>query len=112
MNNLIALVDSDPALHYRGSEAEYLPVTDGSPAAVILNRCGDSRSLTIVNVSERSVSFNLNAAAAGFGGSLELIDNFTGRAVQLKSGMLDITLGPFGRITSYNVCYTKLLRVY
>lgn len=86
LNNLIAVVDSDPALHYRGNEAEVLqPAGSGSravgpagsvelqegaegaavPAALVHNRYGSNHSLAVVNLAPRRIDVAVPLRKAG-----------------------------------------------
>ena len=98
LNNLIAVVDSDPALHYRGNEAEVLqPAGSGSravgaagsvelpegaegaaavPAALVHNRCGSNHSLAVVNLTPRRIEV---AVPLGQTGIEEPYDNISKR---------------------------------
>ncbi len=97
INNLIALVDSDPALNYRGNEAELIKLsgtTDdvGDPPVVLIkNHCGEAQSLTAVNLSEDNVSVSFNCEGMTF-------DNFSGKNVPEEDGTVKIVLEPFGRL--------------
>ena len=117
MNNLIALVDSDPAMHYRGGEAKVVrPVRESSPesVAVISCACGEDHSLIVVNVSDRIQSIVLDAAAlkppalkpavsepasAAPAAPAMLYDNLNGREIVLnQEATLDLALEPFARM--------------
>jgi len=103
MNDLIALVDSDPALHFRGSEAEVLrPRSESTPEAVAVVHCScaDDHTLVVVNVSGEGQSVVIDAGAAGLssgsppGGSL--YDNIAGSEVACgEDGSVALTLEPF-----------------
>ncbi len=111
INNLIALVDADRALHYRGDEARVLetvsPAAESGaepPAAAVYNGWKDHHTLTVVNVSANPVKARIplegtpleGAASAG---RAELFDNFSGKSVAVDAGGgLDLALGPFGRL--------------
>jgi hypothetical protein len=106
MNDLIALVDSDPALHFRGREAEVLaPLSASSPETVALVHCScaDDHTLIVVNVSDKEQAAVIDPEAAGLaadrprGGSL--YDNVAGREVaRAGDGSLALTLQPFQRL--------------
>ena len=98
INNLIALVDSDPALHFRGNEAELLDTPDGFPAAVILNSCGDSRSIAVVNLDDGETALSLSAEDAGFRGADRLYDNISGEWINTEGGKPELRLPAFGRL--------------
>ena len=108
INNLIALVDADRALHYRGAEARVLEpaaeATDEPPAAAVYNGWKEHHTLTVVNISANPVKARIplegtpleGAASAG---KAELFDNFSGNTVAVGAGgVLDLALGPFGRL--------------
>jgi hypothetical protein len=102
MNDLIALVDSDPALHFRGAEAEVLePHSAGTPEAVALVHCscaGD-HTLIVVNVTEEPQSLTLQPATAGFAPGTSLYDNINnGRFALRGDGMISLALEPFQRL--------------
>jgi len=106
MNDLIALVDSDPALHFRGGEAEVLaPLSESTPEAVAVVHCScaDDHTLVVVNVSAEEQLLVIDPGAAGLaagwppGGSL--YDNIAGGEVTRgEDGNLSLTLEPFQRM--------------
>jgi hypothetical protein len=106
INDLIALVDSDPALHFRGSEAEVLaPLEQSAPEAVALVHCScaDDHTLVLVNVRGERQSVVVDAGAAGrAAGSLTgsmLYDNIAHREVaRAEDGTLSLNLDPFQRM--------------
>lgn len=112
INNLIALVDADKALHYRGGEALVMntvridgPESEaGPPVAAVYNGWGDHHSLTVVNVSANPVTVKIPLEPPPFeGGALaarkELYDNFSGKTVTVGAGgVLELELEPFGRL--------------
>ncbi len=91
INNLIALVDSDPALNYRGREARVISVS--AAAAAVLNRCGDASTLTVVNLSPDRLDCDVTVGPAVGKG---LIDNFSKkRAGVTPDGKVTVSLEPF-----------------
>jgi hypothetical protein len=102
MNDLIALVDSDPALHFRGGEAAILAPLEQSAAeavALVHCSCADDHTLVVVNVSGQRQSVVVDATAAGFAPGGSLFDNLEGReAIRAKDGALALTLEPFQRM--------------
>jgi hypothetical protein len=102
MNDLIALVDSDPALHFRGREAEVLLLlsgTDPQTVAAVHCTCDHDHTLVVVNVSAAEQSVVIDAAAAGFADGVSLYDNFGGgEGRRIESGALPLTLEPFQRM--------------
>ena len=101
MNDLVALVDSDPALNFRGSEAEvHTPLRESATEAVALVHCSCAadHTLVAVNVSAERQSVVVDAAAAGFGPGGSLYDNVAGCDVaRAEDGTLALTLEPFQR---------------
>jgi hypothetical protein len=99
MNDLIALVDSDPALHFRSREAEMLePLEQSTPEAVAVVHCSsaDDHTLVVVNVraEKQSLVIDPEAAAAG-----SLYDNIGGGPVRgAADGTIALTLEPFQRM--------------
>ncbi len=102
INNLIALVDSDPALNFRGSEADAsLSLGDAPPlsVAVVHNSYENHHTLIIVNVGQNSEQIRLYPESFGFSRSPDLFDNIKGRAIPLDpEGNLSITVQPFQRM--------------
>jgi len=106
MNDLIALVDSDPALHFRGSEAEVLePLEQSTEESVALVHCScaAAHSLIAVNVTGQRQSVAVDAGAAGLASGPapgnRLYDNIEGREVaRSEDGTLRLTLDPFQRL--------------
>jgi hypothetical protein len=102
MNDLIALVDSDPALHFRGREAQVLsPLSESTHGAVALVHCSsaDDHTLVVVNVSDKGQSIEVDPGAAGFATGSALYDNIAGREIARgESGNLAVTLEPFQRL--------------
>jgi hypothetical protein len=106
MNDLIALVDSDPALHFRGREAEVLaPLSVSTPESVALVHCcsPEEHTLVVVNVSDKGQSVVIDAGRAGLSaGSATagaLFDNIAGSAITRdRDGNLAFTLEPFQRM--------------
>ncbi|MBI9109164.1 MAG: hypothetical protein JEZ04_20635 [Spirochaetales bacterium] len=98
INNLIALVDSDPALHFRGNEAALVETARGVPVAVIKNSCGESRSITVVNLSDEKAVVSISLSEAGFTGGARLYDNISGNRIDAGGMELEVRLAPFGRM--------------
>ena len=106
MNDLIALVDSDPALHFRGREARILqPLAQSTPeaAALVHCACADDHTLVVVNVTAEKQSLVIDPQTAGLavgsppGGSL--YDNIAGSEISRRGdGHLDLNLEPFQRM--------------
>lgn len=102
INDLIALVDSDPALHFRGNEAEVLtPIEESTPGAVAVVHCSCAKDHTVVviNVSKEQQSVRIGPAAAGLDRGKTLYDNIAGREVpRRENGAVALTLDPFQRM--------------
>jgi hypothetical protein len=106
MNDLIALVDRDPALHFRGREAEILePLEQSTSEAVALVHCSCAadHSLIVVNVTGQGQSVAVDAEAAGLASGPvpgnRLYDNIEGREAELaEDGSVYLTLEPFQRM--------------
>lgn len=99
MNNLIALVDSDPSFHPRGNEAR--PMIDAKMPAVafVHNFYEDHHTLIIVNTSEKTAKVQIHLPDYGLGQSEILMDNITAAPVPGNSANKEITLEiePFDR---------------
>lgn len=91
INNLIALVDTDPALHFRGNEAELLALPSNLPVAVIKNSCGGSSSLAVVNLSDKALILSLELEGT-------IYDNISRKIIQAEPGLAKLMLEPFGRM--------------
>jgi hypothetical protein len=108
MNNLIALVDSDPSFHPRGNEAR--PTIDAKMPAVafVHNFYEDHHTLIIVNTSEKTAKVQIHLPDCGLGQSEHLVDNITGMPVPRPSGSEKITLDikPFDRYWIKNIAVT------
>ncbi|MBI9101433.1 MAG: hypothetical protein JEY99_03380 [Spirochaetales bacterium] len=94
INTLIGLVDSDPALHFRGEEASVVDLPSGAPVAAILNSCGEDSTITIVNLSEDTLTVSVPLTTD----SVLMIDHFTGDEIPVTDGRVSLKLGPFGRM--------------
>jgi len=106
INNLLALVDADKALHYRGDEARVLEtaspaVESGAepPVAAVYNGWDKHHTLTMVNVSPNPVKARIPLEGTPLADKTELYDNFSGDTVPVGAGgVLDLDLEPFGRL--------------
>ncbi len=102
INDLIALVDTDPALHFRGQEAELLlPPSQGvkQPVAAVHCRAQTDHTLVVVNLSKENQRLGLDAGGAGFEPQEALFDNVGKASVPLHGGKaLRLTLEPFRRL--------------
>ncbi len=102
LNNLIALVDSDPALNFRGNEAEAtLSSDDDFPlsVAVIHNSYKDHQTMIVVNVGQNPEQITIDPESFGFSDRPDLFDNINGQSLQLgMDGKISTTIQPFQRI--------------
>jgi len=102
INDLIVLVDSDPALHFRGHEAEVLtPIEESTPGAVAVVHCSCAKDHTVVviNVSKERQSVRIDPGGAGLDRGETLYDNIAGREVSRgENGEFALTLDPFQRM--------------
>jgi hypothetical protein len=102
MNNLIALVDCDPALHFRGNEAEFIHQPDSTQpesVAVIHNTCGSHHTMVIVNVADEIKHLAINVRRYGPNPSRSLFENISGKSTPLDSdGNLRLTVQPYQRL--------------
>ncbi len=101
INDIIALVDSDPALHFRGNEAEAsLSSDDDAPksVAVIHNSCGDHYSIAVVNTGQSQEKATIDLQRFGLLGLPILFDNIARETISLdEKGELVLNLQPFQR---------------
>lgn len=109
INNLIALVDADKALHYRGSEAKVIASewAEGPnfskngeiPAAAVYNSWGDYHSLTVVNVSAKSAALRIPFEGTALAEQIDLYDNLSGNSITVGGdAVLELELQPFDRL--------------
>ncbi len=102
INNLIALVDADPALNPRGNEARAaLSSEDNSSKAVaaVHNYYHDSHSLVLINVGQKPETIKIDLSLYGFKDAKELYDNISGRIIPFKTqGELTQSVKPYQRI--------------
>ena len=98
INNLIALADSDPALFYRGNEAEYINLEGNVPAAVLINSCGEAVSLTAVNLTAEKTYAVIPAEKLPFKGAGKLFDNISDLDIAVTGSGLKLEVEPFGRL--------------
>ncbi len=99
INNIIALADTDPALHFRGNEAEAALSSGAGPAksvAVIHNSYYEHYTLIIVNVKQSRETITVDLGAYGLHESLSLFDNVEGRIVPAApDGKLYLSIQPY-----------------
>jgi len=99
INNIIALADMDPALHFRGNEAE-AGIASGTfsakSVALIHNSYNEHHTLIIVNVKQSRKVITIDLGACGLHGSRFLFDNIEGRIVQTATdGKLYLPVQPY-----------------
>lgn len=102
INRLIALVDADPALNFRGDEAVVIPQgEDGRPCpvAVVLCRCQDHVTLVVVNTGVEKCTVSIDVANQGFQQGSVLHDNVSGGKCEVdRDGNLKIEVLPYQRL--------------
>ena len=101
VNNIIALVDSDPALSFRGNEAgSIVSSSDTRPASVAVVHCSsDVHTLVIVNIGQGREELTIDPAEFGFTRGQSLFDNISGQAVGPDpDGTITVILKPFQRL--------------
>ncbi len=101
VNNLIALVDSDPALGFRGNEARVsLAAGDPTPASVAVVHCSsDVHTLVVVNLGQGREALTIDPGEFGLFGGQALFDNISSQVVGPDpNGTLSVTLKPFQRL--------------
>jgi hypothetical protein len=102
INDLIALTDCDPALHFRGNEAEVLtPIEESSPGAVAVVHCSTptDHTVVVINVGKEQQPVTVDAAAVGLDRGKTLYDSIAGREVPLDDdGMVTVSLDPYQRM--------------
>jgi len=102
MNNLIALVDCDPALHFRGNEAEIASPSELAhyeSIAIIHNVCGDHHTLVIINVGDKAESLAIDMKRYDLSHPQTVFENISGRPISLNSdGKLSLTMQPYQRL--------------
>ena len=98
INNLIALVDSDPSMHFRGNEAELLTAEGQGAGAIIRNSCGSNISICAVNVSGETLTVSLSAEDLGDPSASGLYDNISGEKIMPDGDEYKLILEPFGRM--------------
>ena len=99
LNNLIALVDADPAFGPRGEEA-YAISSDEHPAVALVHAtCRNHHSLVVVNTGSETETVRVRRSDYGFEGQAPLLDNLTGTPIENGRGGGDLLfqLNPFGR---------------
>ncbi|MCK5784857.1 MAG: hypothetical protein KAH06_10435, partial [Desulfobacterales bacterium] len=96
INNLIALVDTDPALDFRGNEAEIIPT--GNPAvACIHNHCGNDHTISLINTSGKIENISIDLASKNLALPETLMDHFTQKPIPVKDKKIMMELFPYQR---------------
>jgi len=102
INHLIGLVDADPALYFRGNEAQAaLPSGDPPPVsvAIIHNRNHRHHSLCIVNTGRKPQNITIDPKKFDLKEIGTYFDNISGRPIALDGNeKLNLTLQPFQRL--------------
>lgn len=102
MNNLIALVDADPALGVRGNEAKAALSSDEPPVksvAIVHNFCDRHHTITVVNLGADDEKITIDLNHFGLNSDSTLFENISGRDIPVNdNGALILAVGPFGRI--------------
>ncbi|MCP4753576.1 MAG: hypothetical protein GY866_22025 [Proteobacteria bacterium] len=102
INHIIALVDADPALHFRGNEAQATLSSGAQPpksVAVVYNSCEKHHTLVVVNVDSNTEKVAIDLERFGLSGVPELVDNIAGQTVSTDQGArLALTVRPFQRL--------------
>ncbi|MCW8966320.1 MAG: hypothetical protein OQK82_06510 [Candidatus Pacearchaeota archaeon] len=93
INNLIALIDSDIALNFRGNEAETINLD--KEVAIIHNNYESNHTLTIINLSETENKISIDLEKLN---KEKWFDNISQEEIITKENKLNLTLEPFQRI--------------
>lgn len=96
INTLIAIVDADPAMHFRGNEAKMIPT--GNPAvACIHNQWDNHHSIILVSTSQKHEAVSIDLSGIKQAMPAALIDQFSQKSVDLKDDQLKLDLEPYHR---------------
>ena len=105
MNNLLALVDSDIALHCRSGEARVLPAESGEaeggevPVCAVYNGWENHHTLTVVNLSAETVPVRISLEGTALAEMNSLYDNIGEGSMDIDSSRIFAAeLGPFERL--------------
>lgn len=100
LNELIGLVDSDPALAPDASEARVLlPRGTKNPVAAVYNHRGADHSLTVINISDAPVETDIPLGGTGFAGFTRAEDAMSHTVVTASgTDSLRLNLHPFQRV--------------
>jgi len=96
LNNLIALVDADPALGPRGREAAVPDPADVPDGVAVVHCAAESRSLVIVNITPQLKELSINPVRYDFPPRQALYDNLGSRTISpAQTGLMTLYLAPF-----------------
>lgn len=101
MNALIALVDADPSLNYRGNESRVNLTSGDTPpdSALVIHNSYEDPALTIINIGPLHEKITINLHDQGLSGSRKWFDNISGHAVSADAdNRLSLTMQPFQRL--------------
>jgi len=99
INNIIALVDSDPAFHFRGNEAGLVPYADTDTTrsvAAVHSFYKNQHTIVLVNVGQKAKSITANLSKYDLDSVAALFDNISGEPVPMGAGgKLSLTVQPY-----------------
>jgi len=100
MNNTIALVDSDPSFHPRGSEARLMVDPDRPSVAMVHNCCQNHHTLVIVNTSDKTQQIQTKLSDFGLHSRNNVFDNIAAKIILQppKNDAIVLQVGPFDRL--------------
>jgi len=97
INNLIALVDADPSLDFRGNEADL--ISTGNPAvACIHNHCNTEHTFAVINTSGPHEKISINLSVIDQALPETVMDHFSQQTLNIKDGMLTLAVSPYQRL--------------
>lgn len=97
INNLVALVDADPALSFRGNEAEI--ISTGNPAIACIHNCRESHhTVVIINTSPKKETISIDLSEIDRALPETVIDHFSQKTIDFKKDKLTIKTGPYQRL--------------
>ncbi len=101
LNTLIALVDADPSLDFRGNEPRVIRL-DEDPSArsvVAVHNARKEHTLTIINIDQHSVEITIDLPEHGLPDAGIWLDNISGRTLAADiDKKLSLTLAPYQRL--------------
>lgn|GEM_PF-730944 len=96
LNNLIALVDADPALGPRGREAAVPNLADLPAGVAVVHCAADTHTQVVVNITGGKKAVRIDPGEFGFPLQRNLYDNIKHRSIPAESGgLLELVLAPF-----------------